>query len=56
MSGYNYYSPLRNPGSSSGNLTYSASPENDAPKEICEAAVNIFKVIAYEETDIERLR
>lgn len=59
MSGYNY-SPLRNPGygltGSSGNLTYSASPEADAPKEICEAATNIFKVIALEECDIERLR
>ena len=66
---YPYQSPLR--GSSPSRYTYSVTRSHISPftevimtsplvpecsKEVCEAVMNIFKTIALEESDIERLR
>lgn len=42
------YSPSR--------YTYSETPIKEAPLELCKAVANIFKTVALEEGDIERLR
>ena len=54
MSGF-FLTPLRGSISPS-RYTYTETPIKEAPLELCKAVANIFKTIALEEGDIERLR
>lgn len=55
MSGF-YLTPLRAYSTSPTRYEYTETPIKEAPLELCKAVTNLFKTVALEEGDIERLR